>query len=709
MKKFLYILAVLLMFSTCVKADQTVYDDNYQENPNYVQGNKYLQSSQYSSAISEFKKALRTNPSDGNALIGLSNAYNMRAVYYNNTVNDTDKAISDIKSALFFIKYYAPNPSSAISQKTLSSIETNLKTLESSKKSSITAEDRLTWAKNSRIKGEFAAAAYDFIQISSNPKYAFEADSALGDIYKIFNRTDKAISYYQKALSLNQDSSDIHLKLARAYEQINDFNSSLKEYDIALKNSTENEEILSSLEKIWQKKVDEFPKDAEAHSNLGVVFQNQKRYNEALTEYKKAEELNPSNLNIKINIGTLYQEQKKYDNAINTYNSILSMQPYNAKVLVYKAECLKAMNKNEQAIELYKTALNVEPKNAQIKAALYELLKNTMSTEDVLAFLYKNVQNSPMDAESYYEFAYELHKANKIDDAITYYIETIKLDNKKIDAYVNLSQAYRQKKDYKNAYSIIQKAKSIEPENAQVKEQYKLIANEYTSNIYTLASNAYQSGEYDKAISLYKQIEPPTSDALIGIAASYQALSNNNEAINYYKKAMEIAPKNDEIPVYIAALYLNENDNINAKKYVDTALTLNPKNSKAKELKQYLEEKDSEELITKSIELYEKGKYEEAISLFDKILVSDSQNATIYYYRALSYDALNNYKKAIEDYKMTLKYAPDMLISYYSMGVDYDALNEYSKAKENYKLYVEKSTDDNEYRQYAQARVNEIE
>ena len=708
MKKALYLLAVLFLVSTSVNAAQTVYDDNYQENPNYIQGNKYLKSSQYSSAITEFKKALRTNPADGAALIGLSNAYNMRAVYYNNTVKDTDKAISDIKSALFYIKYYAQGSSGAITQQTLSSIENNLKTLENSKKSAITAEDRLAWAKNSRVQGEFAASAYDYIQISTNPKYAYEADCALGDIYKILNRPDKSLTYFQKALSLKPENGDIHLKLARTYEQMNDYNSALKEYDVALKNSSEKEDILSSLEKIWQKKVDEFPKDAEAHANLGVVYQNQKRYAEALNEYKKAESLNPSNLNTKINIGTLFQEQKKYDNAISTYNSILAIQPYNAKVLVYKAECSKALNRKEEAIELYKTALNIEPKNAQIKAELYELLKNTMSTEDVLAFLYKNVQNSPMDASSYYEFAYELHKANKIDDAITYYIETIKLDKNKIDAYVNLSQAYRQKKKYKDAYDVIKKAKAVAPENEQVKSQYALIASEYASNKYTIATNAYESGDYKKAIEEYKLIEPATTDSLIGIAAAYQALSDTKEAIEYYKKAMEIAPKNDEIPVYIASLYVNSNDEVNAKKYVETALTLNPNNKQAKELQKYLVSKDTEELIKRAVSLYDAGKYNEAIPVFDKILAADSQNATVYYYRALSYDGIKNYKKAIEDYKLTLKYAPDMHIAYYSMGVDYDSLNEYSSAKENYKKFIEKNTEDNEYRQYAQARVKEI-
>ena len=75
----------------------------------------------------------------------------------------------------------------------------------------------------------------------------------------------------------------------------------------------------------------------------------------------------------------------------------------------------------------------------------------------------------------------------------------------------------------------------------------------------------------------------------------------------------------------------------------------------------------------------------------------------------MAFDGLNDYQKAISDYQQTLKYAPDMIIAYYSMGVDYDALNNFTAAKENYKIYVEKSVTDDDYRRYAQSRIDEIQ
>lgn len=707
MKKILLLFICVLLLQNS-SFSQTVYDDNYQENPNYIQGSKYLENSQYSSAINEFKKAIRVNPEDTSSLIGLSNSYNMRAEYYNNKVKATGNAISDLKSAIFFLKYFPLTSSQFSVGQSIAAMEKNLSLLENSQKQGLSLEDRLNSAKNLRVKGEFAASAFDYYQLLSDPKYAVEANSGLGDIYKIFNRPEKAVYFYQNALKDSPDNTETHLKLARTYEQLNDFSSSLKEYSYALDNSAERDDILNSLERIWQKKVDESPKDAEAHANLGVVFQKQKRYAEALTEYRKAETLNPTNINTKVNIGTLYQEQKKYNEAISVYDSILQMQPYNVNVLVYKAECMKELKRNEDAINLYKTALNLEPKNLSVKAKLFELLKDTMPTEDVLAFLYKNVQNSPMNADSYYEFAYELHKANKIDDAIVYYLETIKLDNTKVDAYINLSQAYRQKKNYNDAYDIIQKAKTIAPDNELVQKQFDLVSKEAMANTYSIASNAYQSGDYNRAISEYSKVNPPTADSYMGIASSYQAMKNYNEAVNYYKKAMELDSKNSDLPYYIASIYVNENDIQNAKQYIEITLSKNPAHKQAQELAAYVKDKETEIMLSEAANLYENQKYSEAIALFDKVLKTSPSNATVYYYRAMCFDALSNYQKAVSDYKSTLKYAPEMVIAYYSLGVDYDALADYKSAKENYKKYVDLTTEDNDYKAYAQSRISEI-
>ena len=703
MKKILWLFVSVLLLTGSVSA-RVVYDDNYVENPDYVKGMEYMASRQYSSAINEFKKALRAEPDNESALIGLSNAYNSRAEYYNNDVYEPLKAISDIKSALFFNKYFRQG---ALSAQAVSHMEKNLKVLETSQKLTLSPSETAKTAKLSRTKGEFAAAGYDYYRLFNGaaPEYKAEAACALGDIYKIFNRSDKASVFYKKAAELASDNAEIHLKLARVYEDEGDFNASLKEYSYALKKSEEQEDILGALERIWQKKSDENPNDAEAKANLGVVYQKQKRYNEALAEYQKAERLNPQNLNTKINIGTLFQEQKKYDAALASYNSVLASNPKNTNVLIYKAECLKGLNKNNEAAGIYKKVLEIEPGNLQAKTELYSLMKSSMSGEELLSYMYQNLLSNPESAAAYYEFAYELHKAGKIDDAAKYYRQALVMDKNNIDAYINLSQCLRQQKKYEEAKGIIKQAQINAPGNKLVKTQLEAIENDYNSSLYNEAANAFESGNYESAAAIYLRIKPQSAASASGIAASYQMLGNSTAAIEYYKKAMAMDADNADFPYAAAAIYADLGDMAKAEEYNKLALSKNKMHSQAKELAVYIASKQTENLLEDAVKLYEDEKYTEAAAMFDKII---KINPNVYYYRGLTYDALKNYQKAIADYKSAVKLSPEMNIAYYLIAAAYDNSGNYKAAKEFYQKYVNSIADDNEYKQYSITRIKEL-
>ncbi len=707
MKKSLLLFISLLVLAQTSYAEQ-VYDDSYVESQYYVSGNKYLANSQYSTAIVEFKKALRENPNDYSTIVALSNAYNGRAAYYNNTAKNPEKAANDLRSAIFYTKYYNTVQQGSL-QNSINAMETNLKALLDSMNYSSAPDNIAKTAKNLRTQGEFAASGYEWYKLLGNEKYKLDANAALGDIFNILNKPQNALGFYETAKKLKPNDPDLSIKLARIYDQTGNINSAAAEYNSALAASSgETSDILNSLERIWQKKVLQNPNDAEAHANLGVIYQKQKLYNEALAEYQKAEKINSSNVNTRMNIGTLYQEQKNYDMAINVYNSILQVYPNNTRAMTYKAQCLKALGKNEEAIKAYQAVLGYEPSNKTVRAELFDILKATMPTENVLAYLYQSVQSQPTDANAYYDFAYELHKANKINDAITYYNQTLKMTSDIPDCYVNLSQAYRQVNDYVSAKKVIEDGLKKYPDNKLMKEQLKLIDSESVSSYLTAAAKAYETSDYQKAIENYSKINPPTVASLTGLASSYQALNKHEQAIEFFKKASALDPKNADLPYYIGTIYYNQNDYPNAKTYLAQALKLNPNNADAKKLVDYLNSVDSAGKLDNAYNLYNEGKYPEALNLLNEILKLTPNNGTAYYYRGLVYDAQSKYTQAISDYQNSVKYSPDLTLAYYSIAVDYDNLAKYSEAKTNYKKFVELSKDSNEYTDYAKKRIDEI-
>jgi len=687
---------------------QQVYDDNTVESPYYIQGNKFLANSQFTSAIGEYKKALRENPNDYSSIVGLSNAYNSRAVYYNNTAKNPTKAANDLRSAVFYLKYFSSD-SQQSTQSSIAAMENNIKSLLSSTNYTNSPENIYTTAKKLRTEGEFAASAYEWYKLLHDSKYKYEANVNLGDIFNILAKPQNAIPFYETANNLKPNNADLSIKLARVYDQTGYIDKATKEYNNALASSTgETSDILNSLERIWQKKVMQNPKDPEAHANLGVIYQKQKLYNEALAEYNKAESLNNRNVNTRMNIGTLYQEQKNYDMAINVYNSILQVYPNNTKALTYKAQCLKALGRNEEAIKTYQNVLGYEPANKAVRAELYEILKATMPTENVLQYLYQSVQAQPMDATTYYDFAYELHKANKINDAITYYNQTLKMTSEIPDCYINLSQAYRQKSDLTSAKKVIEDGLKKYPNNDMMKKQLATIEAETLSSHLSDASKALESADYEKAIECYSKINPPTVDSLIGIASSYQELGNSQKALEYFKQALKLDAKNADLQYYVGTLYYNMNDLTNARPYLAAALKLNPKNEDAKKLVDYIDSVSAVGKLDNAYNLYNDGRYPEAIALLNEIIKVVPENSTAYYYRGLVYDGQKKYAQAIKDYENALKYSPDFTLSYYSIAVDYDNLQKYAEAKSNYQKFVDSAKETNEYTDYAKKRLSEI-
>ncbi len=701
--KFLYFLIVFAILSNFAYAEDDYYPSQYYEN-----GTRYLQSYQYSSAIIEFKKALRENPQDNSSKVGLINSYIARAAYYNNKSSEYTKAANDLRSALFYMKYYDDVSVDYSTMQAMGATQQNLDTVLNTVSFDKSPRNRYTTAKALRTQGEFAASAYEYYQIIDDNNFRKDSYIAIGDIMNILALPQKSAFYYERAVKLDAKNVDLHLKLARAYEAIGNTEGAANEYNYALQNSSEKEDILVSLEKIWQQKVAAAPNDAEAHANLGAVYQKQGNYQGAMEEYKKAEAINPSNATTRLNLGTLYQSQKNYDGAIAVYNSILQLYPNHVQAHIYKAQCLKELGQNEEAIREYKLASSYDPTNNEAKSQLFDLLKSTMPAEQVLSYLYQNVQNQPMSASTYYDFAYELHKAGKLDDSITYYNETIKFDPKNVDAYINLSQVYRQKKNLSLALSTITNAKGLFPENLEVKKQYDSIKAEISNNVYGEATKLFEQGNYQLAITNYSKVQPPTPDSLVGIAACYQALENYKFALDYYKKALALKPSDPDILYYIGSIYLNMDDYINAKSYLNKAIAIDKNNEKVKNLIKFIVEQENNTQLEKALNYYDVKKYVEAMKILNDILFKDSKNATAYYYRGMVYDAQSKYSLAIMDYQNAIRNSSDLTLAYYSLAIDYDSLGKYKEALINYRKYLETKPEENDYTKYARKRTLEL-
>ncbi len=96
-----------------------------------------------------------------------------------------------------------------------------------------------------------------------------EGDKALNE-----NKYQEALNSYQKALNENSENYIVYKKIAKAQFHLKDYDSSIKNYNVYLKNS---------------------PDDAEVWIELGEVQRQKGEYNNAITSFEKALNIEPKN------------------------------------------------------------------------------------------------------------------------------------------------------------------------------------------------------------------------------------------------------------------------------------------------------------------------------------------------------------------------------------------------------------------------------
>jgi len=669
-------------------------------------GQQYLSNYQYSAAITEFKSALRINYMDNSARIGLINSYLARGTYYANTDKNYQKAADDYRSALFYLVYYPNANAVKNSSQAIVQVSSNLNKCLNTINFDMSAANRYKTAKQLRAEGEFAAAGHEFNQALGDKAYIKDSFVQVGDIMKLLGNDPKAAEYYKKAINVAPTDIDLRLSYAKILDKLGNDEQAVEEYNYILSKVSDNKETLYALERIYKKKLDSSPTDATITANLGAIMQKQGKFDEALRYYSKAEYLDPSNVNTRLNVGTLYQQKGDYKTAITAYDSVLILYPDNAAANLYKAQSLAAMGDKKSALERYKKVLSIEPNNTIAQSQMMDIMRSTMSPAQFIEYVKRNSTDGN-SADTLYNYALDLHKQNKLEDSIALYNEVIKMNTNNPEVYVNLAIALGQKKNYEDALATLNSANAKFPDNTQIKDAIKNINSTSTDEKLDIAADFYTKGDYKKAIEEYLKIQPPTADTILGVASAYQNLNNTDMAIEYYKKALSLRPTDSDIAYYIAAMYADQEKWNDAKTYVNKSIALNKNNQNAKELNNSIIEQINLIALEKAISLFDNNKYDESLNALNQLISSDGKNAYALYYRGMIYDAKEKYNEAINDYKKALSLDPELTIINYLIAVDYDNLSQSKVALGYYKAFVEKYTEDDDFKKYALDRIKD--
>lgn len=341
--------------------------------------------------------------------------------------------------------------------------------------------------------------------------------------------------------------------------------------------------------------------EGEAWHIIGVNNKDSEAFKKAEEEFEEAFRHNPRDLNYKQRVLDIYITTKRYEEAINIADDIIKKDAGWFPAYVQRQKANSELGHAQKVIDDFYAAKDIYGGYAQI----YEL-----ATEVFLDY------SQLKDAENIFAQAKDAEVESDMLDVLDLRYRRMRYRKQRSDGELSDNAAEKERKKlYKLAGVLEGRFKRNKPDDETASAFYKEMGfllksvpdtvkgTDYRGIIryfkkaiasldeawthFLLGRALRENGSYEEAISeykIYEEREGSSYDELyINMGSCYRSMGKREEAIEAYKKALEVNPQNDEANGSIAAIYRNMlNDTGNkyyaeiAQKYAETQRALTP-------------------------------------------------------------------------------------------------------------------------------------
>lgn len=673
-------------------------------------------------AIDLLTKAHRLNPNDTAVVNNLAASYIQQGVRFHNDQKNYAKAADSYRKALFYLEYMWPDASAqpanvppSNNQKNIDVAFQNLKVaMENMKQNPNDSQALLQQAWTDRRAGNLPAAMTSFGQAArSNPRLA-DAWVAQGDIYVVFQRPDRAIPMYQKAIQNASAPSDAtFVKLGTAYQKQNDPPRAADAFNQAVAINPKNQDALLALEQIWKKEIVLNPRNLSAHLNLGTVYQRLGRPEDAQAQYAVAQQLSPNNPIIDLNMGSLAQAKGQLNEALAHYDSVLAKDPNNTQALINKADVLKSLNRPKEAEVTLNRALSLAKDK---RTVIEQLLANYQQQGDVQKIKggWENYTRTyPQDPDVQYRAGLAMHEIRDFEKAIFYYRQAIQLDAKRVEAYANLGSALHAVNRDEEAIETLRKAQAMDGNLQEVNTLLTALTTNRQTEVLVNAAKAHEQGNYRAAIDGYEQVlkvDAKNGDVWSRYGLALQASHRDKEAMEAFSKAIALEPNNPNYFYYKGLLLEEQRNDKEAMVAYKKALAIKPDFAEVKQAMAAMEADEAQDNLAQAYDAYEQKQYTRSLQLLDQVLQQEPRNAQAFYYRGLVYEGQNKLDLARKAYESSVEYDPNNADALYALAVACDELKDTQSALTYYQRFVELNANqaEDDYTKFAKERIEAL-
>ena len=487
------------------------------------------------------------------------------------------------------------------------------------------------------------------------------------------NRGDyltKAIEHYKLALKADPGATFLSEELSDLYIQSGRLREAVVESEEALKQNPNDLNARRILGRIYARMIGD--------SQQGRI--NEEMVKKATEQYQKIAALDPKDADTWLMLGRLHKIGQNSVDAEKAYQKVLELDADNEDALTGLAMIYSDLGDTRRATEMLKKVAEKNPSMRTLAAlaSTYEQMRDYKSAADTLA---KAVELSPDNLDLKRGFAQDLMFADDLDKALKVYQELAAEDPKDYQAYLRMSQIYRQQRNFAKARETSDKARAIEPDNLEIRfNDVNLLEAE---------------GKVPEAIAMLRDVldasakrsynlpEKNNRAALLErLGILYRSLENTDEAVKSFRQMRELDQSfGSRASSQIIDTYRNAHDFAQALEEAKTSKTQFP-NDRAlaavraslladvgqtdeaiAELKTLLDGKADREIQLSMAQVYEKAKqYNEmakAVDAAEKLSETGEEKEAIYFTRGAMYERQKKYDLAEAEFRRVLKLNPD--------------------------------------------------
>jgi tetratricopeptide (TPR) repeat protein len=270
----------------------------------------------------------------------------------------------------------------------------------------------------------------------------------------------KAEAEVKQGLQIDPGMPEAHFTLGMIYKDENRIDESVSEFDQATKLD---------------------PQYSEAFSGLGVAKLNQGDLPGAITAFKQAISLNTSNSTAHYGLGTAYVRQGQFDDAIKELNTSLYQYPNSAPAHLSLGQAYAGQGNSIGAVAEFQKSISIKPEQAQPYLGIADIREQRGDIELSIAEARSGLELMPNNADLRQRIADDSLRLEKLDDAIKEYRSVLDQNPGNAQAAKGLTRAYYLKankeatgaffvsNEYENAKTMIDQAVKMNPNDMELR------------------------------------------------------------------------------------------------------------------------------------------------------------------------------------------------------------------------------------------------